>query len=521
MKKLLRLASLTVCFLAFYFPFVRSSAGQNLSDLELSVQVSEGVNQRSTALNFMFKLLKTFYFLLIFSPIIVQAQQSAHSAGGDGGSSTGSVAFSIGQVVYNEFSSGTGAESQGVQQRYDLVLNLLGDDNSEQVLQKDPNTNIAFIEKVISGSEVRVASFTTLNNLLFELEAVGDRDDSGLFELIFETEDDQNSSDGRLLDQQQTTSTLVQRVSVVFKNKSIAGNYQVQLFAKDPYGNSTAVVIKVTVLADILAVVSIGNQIDIPWGSSVAIKSQQQILTSDGETPLVETALDETPLNRFARGDYRLPGELILPSFIKNPLDLKADIMVRVLTKPAPIDVSLSKNSFEGSTDIFFISVGDFQVNDPVDDIHQVSLLGDGYDNTFFEIKQNTLFWSSAQRAPGKTTFSIMVRVTDRDGNTLDKFFDITRTRPSVSSIEIFNTFTPGNDQVNNTWGVQELRFYNGVRIQLFDQGGILLFATENPDLKWDGSYQGKEMPVGTYYWVVEVKETGETRRGMLNLIRK
>lgn len=461
------------------------------------------------------------HVLLIFIPFLSQAQQLVLVAGGDGTSSTGSVAFSIGQVTYNDHSSGKGSEAQGVQQRYDLTLKLLNDDNSQQILEKNPNTNTALIEKVIPEGVRHVASFTTYNDLIFELEAVGERDDSGLFELIFDIEDDEDSSDGRLLDQRRTTSALIQMVSVVFKSKSIAGNYQVKLSAKDPYGNSTAVIIRVTVLADIVAVVSIGNQIEIPWGSPAAIKSQQQILTSDGEASFVDTALDETPLNRFARGDYRLTGELILPSFINNPLDLKADIVVRVLPKPAPRDVSLSKNSFEGSTDIFFISVGNFQVNDPVDDIHQVSLLGDGYDNKFFEIKQNILFWSSAERAPGKTNFSIVVRVTDRDGNTLDKFFEITRIRPSVSSIEIFNTFTQGNDNVNNTWGVQELRFYNGVRIQLFDQGGILLFATENPDLRWDGSYNMKEMPVGTYFWVIEVKETGETRRGMLNLLRK
>jgi hypothetical protein len=49
MKKLLRPVSLTVCFLAFYFPFVLSSVGQTLSDLEPSAQVSEGVNQGATA----------------------------------------------------------------------------------------------------------------------------------------------------------------------------------------------------------------------------------------------------------------------------------------------------------------------------------------------------------------------------------------------------------------------------------------------------------------------------------------
>uniref|UniRef100_UPI004047CEEC fibronectin type III domain-containing protein n=1 Tax=Algoriphagus sp. TaxID=1872435 RepID=UPI004047CEEC len=67
-----------------------------------------------------------FSFLLIFFPFLVQGQQSAASAGGDGSSSTGSVAVSMGQVVYNSYSIGVGTESQGVQQPYDLnvVSNL-------------------------------------------------------------------------------------------------------------------------------------------------------------------------------------------------------------------------------------------------------------------------------------------------------------------------------------------------------------------------------------------------------------
>jgi gliding motility-associated-like protein len=160
-------------------------------------------------------------------------------------------------------------------------------------------------------------------------------------------------------------------------------------------------------------------------------------------------------------------------------------------------------------------------VDDPVDNIHVVSLLGDGYDNKYFEIKENILFWSSAERAPGKTKFSIVVRVTDRDGNTLDKFFEIKRTRPEFSSVTIFNTFTPNGDRINDIWGVPEIRFYEGVRISVYDRGGSRLFYTENPDIRWDGTYNGKELPVGSYYWVIEIEETGETRRGVLNLLRK
>jgi gliding motility-associated-like protein len=80
--------------------------------------------------------------------------------------------------------------------------------------------------------------------------------------------------------------------------------------------------------------------------------------------------------------------------------------------------------------------------------------------------------------------------------------------------------FTPNNDNLNDTWGVPDLRYYSGVRIQIFDGNGISLFYTENSDFRWDGTFKGKELPVGAYYWKIEVGETGEVRKGILNLIR-
>ncbi len=124
-------------------------------------------------------------------------------------------------------------------------------------------------------------------------------------------------------------------------------------------------------------------------------------------------------------------------------------------------------------------------------------------------------------RAEGKTTFTIIVRVTDRDVNTLYKFLEIRRVRMDINEIEVFNTFTPDGDGMNDTWGVPEIRFYQGSRVQVFERSGERVFYTEDPDVRWDGTYNGKVLPVGTYFWVLELRETGETRRGMLNLIRQ
>jgi gliding motility-associated-like protein len=190
------------------------------------------------------------------------------------------------------------------------------------------------------------------------------------------------------------------------------------------------------------------------------------------------------------------------------------------------LDLSLSNASFAGSTTQFFIPVGDFTVKTSRTTTSTktplfTNLFGPGYDNPYFEIKDNVLFWSSADPAPGKETFLILAQVLDRKGNQVAKFFEIKRTRPEFSALIITNTFSPNGDGLNDTWGVPGIRFYEGARISVYDRGGVRLFYTESPDEGWDGTFNGKQLPVSSYFWTIEIGETGEIRRGMLNLIRK
>jgi gliding motility-associated-like protein len=262
-------------------------------------------------------------------------------------------------------------------------------------------------------------------------------------------------------------------------------------------------------------------QVQTPWGIDPALPTKVNVFLSEGQAVQVSVTWDKSNLNVFARGTYTLLGTITLPNYIDNAAQVRAQIRVQVLPKAPPVDVTLNNNTFEANKTNFFIAIGAFVVTDSVDNIHVVSLNGPGYDNGFFEIKDNILFWSSADPAAGKDRFTIIVRVTDRDGNTLDKFFEITRTRPEFAAIQITSAFSPTGDGSNDTWGVPDLRVFQGVRIQIFDRGGVMVFYTENPDIRWDGTHQGKEMPIGSYFWTIEVVETGEMRRGMLNLIRK
>lgn len=288
----------------------------------------------------------------------------------------------------------------------------------------------------------------------------------------------------------------------------------------DPAGTESQGVQQPYELVKVVSVVAL-PLIQTPWSVAPALPTKVNILLSEGQLITVGVTWDTTPLLLFRRGTYTLSGNLALPTYIGNTALVRAQIRVQVLPKPAAVDFILNNSSFEANKTSFFIPVGAFVITDPVDNIHLVSLFGPGYDNAFFEIKDNFLFWSSSDPAPGRSSFTVLAQVTDRDGNTLEKFFEIQRSRPAYNSLIIYNTFSPTGDGINETWSVPELKFYQGVRIQIFDRGGQRVFYTEQAAEGWDGTHLGHELPIGTYYWTIDVGELGESRRGLLNLIRK
>jgi gliding motility-associated-like protein len=406
-----------------------------------------------------------------------------------------------------------------------LNLDAVTDDGQIEQMNQDVISGLYFVEKIIPEGETQVAVFATEESAVLELVEFGEKNDLDLFDIIIEPLggriDFSAEPDGIFIFSSRTLNSSLRRVRIVFKEESKAGFYQVMLTARDQFGNHTSVVISVEVIAEVIEVLPLEELVIIEWGSATAIPDKQRVLTSDGQIVLVKVDLDETPLNRFRRGEYSLTGELLLPRFLKNTLGLGADIRVRVLPKPAPEDMLLSNNIFEAPKTGFEVGVGLVTVVDRIDNIHELELLPGAYDNNYFKLVNGLLYWSSADPAPGRTSFSVLIRVRDRDGNVVDKLMEITRTRERVEEIEIYNTFTPNADGINDKWGVPQIRYYTGARIQVFERSGKRVFYTEDADIRWDGTFEGKEMPIGSYYWILEVKETGTIRRGILNLLRK
>ncbi|MDF2158552.1 invasin domain 3-containing protein [Algoriphagus sp. CAU 1675] len=258
------------------------------------------------------------------------------------------------------------------------------------------------------------------------------------------------------------------------------------------------------------------------WGTAFTPPATVTAVLGDGSEVSVEVEWDEINVNQFESGTYIITGTALIEPCVYNTFDvsLAVEIEVMVLEKPAPEDLILDNNRFEVDVTSDFIYVGTFTVIDPVDDVHTIILNGNVLDNQYFEIVDGQLFWSSSEVLLGKNSFTIEVKVIDRVGNEFVKRFEIFRDRKSLSDIEIPNTFTPNGDGYNDDWGVRELLYYSNVKIQIFEKSGDRLFITTDPSVRWDGTYKGKDVPAGSYYWVIEIGETKESRRGILNLLR-
>ncbi|MEN2282971.1 gliding motility-associated C-terminal domain-containing protein, partial [Algoriphagus sp. SE2] len=268
----------------------------------------------------------------------------------------------------------------------------------------------------------------------------------------------------------------------------------------------------------------VDSNLEVLWGTIQAdlkVPTDVVVITAEGAVINLPVVWDLIGYDPLISGTANYSGTVELPAGLFNPYNLQPELEITVLAKPAPQDVTLSANSFIAIPDVFFQSIGNFTVIDPSDDQHILDLPEGVQDNNFFEVIDGILFWSSAEQAQGRTEFTILLRVEDRAGNVLEKSFQITRERTPLDQLEVPNTFTPNNDGVNDTWGVPALRYYQGVRISVMEVSGNRVFYTENPDMRWDGTYDGKELPVGAYFWIIEVEETGEVRRGVLNLLRQ
>ncbi|MFY8003600.1 MAG: gliding motility-associated C-terminal domain-containing protein, partial [Chitinophagaceae bacterium] len=84
------------------------------------------------------------------------------------------------------------------------------------------------------------------------------------------------------------------------------------------------------------------------------------------------------------------------------------------------------------------------------------------------------------------------------------------------------NAFSPNGDGFNQTWYIANIEAYPDAVVEVYNRYGQLVYFSKgyNNARGWDGTYQGKPLPMGTYYYIVDPKNGRNKMSGSVTIIR-
>ena len=82
------------------------------------------------------------------------------------------------------------------------------------------------------------------------------------------------------------------------------------------------------------------------------------------------------------------------------------------------------------------------------------------------------------------------------------------------------NIFSPNGDGINDLWEIPSLSSYQQCRVDVYDRSGRMVFRSTGYDKPWDGTINGKPLPVGTYYYIVKVSDKLVSLSGSVTILR-
>ena len=82
------------------------------------------------------------------------------------------------------------------------------------------------------------------------------------------------------------------------------------------------------------------------------------------------------------------------------------------------------------------------------------------------------------------------------------------------------NAFSPNGDGINDFWRINGLELYPNSQITIFTRYGQAIYKSIGYKKSWDGMHNGKNLPVGTYYYIIDLRDGSKPVSGSILLLR-
>lgn len=120
---------------------------------------------------------------------------------------------------------------------------------------------------------------------------------------------------------------------------------------------------------------------------------------------------------------------------------------------------------------------------------------------------------------PGATTSYVLV-VTDAYSCVNADTVIITVSNPVFNGM-VSTFFTPNGDGINDTWYIQNIQNFPGNEVFVYNIYGQLVYNKKDYANDWRGTYNGSDLPDGTYYYILKFEDSPKIRKGSIDIIRK
>jgi len=93
--------------------------------------------------------------------------------------------------------------------------------------------------------------------------------------------------------------------------------------------------------------------------------------------------------------------------------------------------------------------------------------------------------------------------------------------------LKIPTCITPNGDKVNDDFEITNIAAYPKLTIKIYNRWGNLLYSFDgtgleyaSPDKRWKGQYNGKDLPMGVYMYIIDLHNDKEPITGTVSIIR-
>lgn len=76
-----------------------------------------------------------------------------------------------------------------------------------------------------------------------------------------------------------------------------------------------------------------------------------------------------------------------------------------------------------------------------------------------------------------------------------------------LDALTVNNAFSPNGDGVNELWELDFLLEYPNAEVIVFNRWGQTIFRSVGYAQPWDGTFDGEQLPIGTYYYIINLND--------------